>query len=414
MTCCDQPSTALAANSGEDEDKHSRLLLSLSLWPAFHHVVDRTCGKLTEDDWRRALGLARIHGLTPILYAAAVEGWTDQPVPGLDGPKRSYFIHGARSVFALEELREISEALAGAGLRLVALKGIASILSVYPDQALRTLSDLDVLIDLPQLGRAVQVLKELGYTKIEKATSPEDEWLTVMYLDGICMVRPRRLPVELHCSFLGGLGDTETAIEDAWRSPVTLDAGPWSVLGLPFEHAFIMAACHLRRNFDRALPYLKDVTDLALLSRRIEVLGAWDRMWEAARRWAVIEHVRGVAAFLNAYTPAHVPDCEDAVPAFTPADLVYALERLEGRGRLSEGLAARMRLVGRLPGLAAQARFMAGLAVPRPGFLRWRYRLADNRSVAPYYALHIFRAVFRMVEDVVLRTKQSRRRHTRG
>ncbi len=412
LTGSETASRETLSHRAEDEDKYSRLLLSLCVWPAFRHKVDHRCGELCADEWRRALGLARIHALTPILYAAAVEGWLGQPVPDMDALRRIYFVQGARAALALEELREVAEALSQTGVNMVALKGIASILSVYPDQALRALSDLDILIGLADLNKAVSALSALGYSKIDKATSAEDEWLTVMYLDGICLSRPRRLPIEVHCSFLGGLGDASKAVEDAWRNPVSLEAGAWSVLGLRPEHAFITAACHLHRNYSRALPYMKDVADLALLTKRIELQGSWERMWESARRWRVMDQVRGVAAFLNAYTPAHVPDCEDAKPAFSPTDLVYALERLEGRGRLSEGLAARMHLIGRLPSARARIRFLMGLVVPRAGFLRWRYRLGNDRAVAPYYALHIFRALVRTTEDIVLRARQGRRRRS--
>jgi hypothetical protein len=355
------------------------------------------------------LALAKLHGLTPLLYAVSAEGWLEQSLPRRDELRKAYYVNGARAVLALEELRALVGCLSALGAPVVALKGIASILSVYRDPALRVLSDLDILVAFEDLDRAVTALGKLGYRKIDRATSAEDEWLTAMFFDGICVTRPRGLPVEVHSSFLGGLGDPQAAARDVRAQAIELRGDGWCVQGLRPEHAFITAACHLHRNHARAFPYLKDVADLALLYRRIEAGGDWDSMWASARRWGVESELRGIGAFLNAYTPVYVPGCDGAAPAFRPADLVYALERLEGRGRLSEGLAARLKYIGHLPGWRARVRFIAGLAFPRPAFLRWRYHVPASQTIAPYYVRHVLRAATRTAQDLVLRTLQRRR-----
>jgi len=357
------------AERGISEDRFTRFLLALCVWPAQRQIVS-VDELVTEADWARALSLARIHGLTAILYAASAEGCASGPVPNPVALRRSYFVLAARATLALEELSGIAEALRVAGLPCLALKGAASMLSVYPDPALRPISDLDILIRHADLDSVVRALGPLGFRKIVKASSREDEWLSVMYLDGICITRGASLPVELHGSFLGGLGRPDAAIRDAWREAVALPGAGAAIMGLRPEYAFITAACHLHRNAARSLPYLKDVADLALLAARVAAGDTWDVVWEASARWGVRQEVRGVAAFMKAYLPISIPGCETASPSFAPADLAYALERLEGRGRLTEGLALKLQLMRRLPGTARRLRFLAGLAFPQAGFIR--------------------------------------------
>lgn len=392
-----------------ETDGITRLLLSLCTWPRLRNPIaaEALADAATQ---AAALALVRTHALTPVLYAAACEGALDCPLPHPDALRRAYFLRAARAALAIEELDECVGALRSEGCSCTVLKGAASMLSIYPDPALRVISDLDLLVPLAELDRCVDALRGIGYAKVDTATSREDEWLSVMFFDGITMYRDRSLPVELHCSFLGGLGSAELAAAEARDQAVVLRADGPGILGLRPEHAFITAACHLHRNFHRSLPYLKDVADMALLAGRIDDQDGWELVWDTCRRWEVLSEVSGVAAFINRYLPLHVPVCHATEPPFTADDLVYALQRLQGRGRLTEGLAARVRLMGRLPSWQARARLLTGMVFPRPGFLRWRYHIHDQRSLAPYYVRHIFRALTRTTQDGLLRLCQRHRR----
>ncbi|NLH99094.1 MAG: nucleotidyltransferase family protein [Chthonomonadales bacterium] len=390
------------------DDPVVRLLLSLCSWPRDRATIDAD-ELADEQGWSRALTLVKLHGLIPILYAAQREGCLSRDIPDPDALRRAYYVQAARAALALDELGDIAGALSRHGVPCIVLKGAASMLSIYRDPAMRVLSDLDLLVHLDDLDQAVAALEGAGYRKVVTTTSREDEWLSVMYFDGISMYRGRNLPIELHCSFLGGIGDADQAVSEAWERSVRLQLEGQALTALCPEHAFITAACHLYRNSHRSLPYMKDVADLLLLAQQVDEREGWNRLRDTCRRWSVEREVHGVCAFINAYLPATVPLGSGNPPAFTPADLAYALDRLEGRGRLTEGLAARLRLIGRLPSWQARCRFLWGLIAPSKEFLRWRYRIRDGRSLAPYYARHVLKAVKRTTMDAVLRARQRRR-----
>jgi hypothetical protein len=221
---------------------------------------------------------------------------------------------------------------------------------------------------------------------------------------------PGRVPLEVHATFLGGTGDRRAAVRDAWdRSAEVETATGETIRVMAPEHAYIAAACHLSRNASRSLPYMKDVADLLLLARATGAAEGWDRLWSSCAAWGVAEQVRGVAAFLNAHLGAQCPGVRGVAPAFTPAGLVHSLERLEGRGRLTEGLGLRLGLVGHLPGPGARVRFLFRLVFPQPDFIRWRYRLGAGEPLARHYARHLLKVLRRTCQDALLRVKQRRR-----
>ena len=60
-------------------------------------------------------------------------------------------------------LRQVSAALAEAGVRALPIKGLTFAERIYGDAGLRPATDVDVLVPRAQLARAVAVLRELGY-----------------------------------------------------------------------------------------------------------------------------------------------------------------------------------------------------------------------------------------------------------
>jgi hypothetical protein len=286
---------------------------------------------------------------------------------------------------------------------VILLKGNDTILTLYPDPALRRLSDIDLLIEEDRVSHAVAAIEGLGYAKAQTSMSREEEWLNLKYLGGVTFARRRDLPIEVHSGLLRGYGRPEDAVSDAWRSRVVMVEAGFEACSLPAEMGFVCAALHLFSNHRRSIPYLKDAADLLLFARRISAHGAWDLVWSLCDRWGVAQEVGGIAAFLNRHLDARVPGCEGTQPPFDARDIVYAVDNLRGRGRLTEGLALRLEMARHLPSTTARLRLFAGLLAPLPGFLRWRYHVADGRPVWPLYVRHVLRAVRRVALDVAIR-----------
>lgn len=113
-------------------------------------------------DWDAFLRLAGRNRMLPLAHHAL----GDRP----DLPEtvrsrlRSANAGNARHALLLAgELRRLMEALQAAGIRTLAYKGPALAVRAYGHMALRTYSDLDLLVAPPDLPAAADVLRALGY-----------------------------------------------------------------------------------------------------------------------------------------------------------------------------------------------------------------------------------------------------------
>jgi hypothetical protein len=121
--------------------------------------------------WDRALRAAEWHRLSPILFRH-LDARGHAPAATLSALEQAYLANAARNLFVSESLRRVLEALAGAAVPAVLLKGAALIETVYPDPAVREMLDLDILVPAGELDAANAALAAIGY---RGATSPHDD-----------------------------------------------------------------------------------------------------------------------------------------------------------------------------------------------------------------------------------------------
>ncbi|MCX6689175.1 MAG: nucleotidyltransferase family protein [Methanoregula sp.] len=99
----------------------------------------------------------------------------------------------ARNLLAGRQIQAVTDALKDAGIPVILLKGQALARTVYPDQALRQSSDIDLLVQPHNLPAAEAVLEKMGYVCPAKTHQISFEQHHDVY-------KPpgKGLPVELH------------------------------------------------------------------------------------------------------------------------------------------------------------------------------------------------------------------------
>jgi hypothetical protein len=150
------------------------------------------------------LAAADRHKLGPALRSALASTAASRAVDRLRVEHRRNL---ARNLVLAAEVKELLEALDRAGIPAAPLKGIDAVIEdVYPDPGMRTMSDLDVLVE-PTAGDAAEaLLADLGYEPVMDEL-PDHHHLTPVAAPGRVGV------VEVHI----GLQDR--------RSPAFLGAG---------------------------------------------------------------------------------------------------------------------------------------------------------------------------------------------
>ena len=115
-------------------------------------------------DWDALVEAAQFHGLAAALFHVVVERCPDLLPPDVASWLRCICRDSARQNLVLtSQLLALLDAFAAHGIAVVPLKGPAMAESLYPGPALRSSSDLDLLVRKRDIEGAVSVLAQEGY-----------------------------------------------------------------------------------------------------------------------------------------------------------------------------------------------------------------------------------------------------------
>jgi len=335
--------------------------------PAFQSMCAVLCGQAGVVDWLafsprdwRALGeLAEHHGVAPLVYWRLEQaGWPDS-APGKLRHRLStgYYQSAATSALILGELRGIIAKFQQAGIAVLVLKGAHLAYTIYPEAALRPMSDIDLLVKAEDLPAAEAALASCGYhpsqaSVSERLNRQQGHHLHLIKGGGVSPA------VELHWELLAGKAD-QRQVDAGWFwgrvETFNLPEGSAHAQGLDPTASLLYLAAHLFLKHQGSSDRLLWLYDIArLLEQRGEAID-----WAAALRqakalgWGEALHAafRSAHAELGADLPPEVvaelaekhpiPHQVRVFRNWSKAELSLAnLEKLTPGGRLRQGWAA--------------------------------------------------------------------------
>jgi hypothetical protein len=124
--------------------------------------------------WEQVVRLAEHHNVVPPLYQSVRGLAGNVPAPILEDLRRRYEHNARRNLKFAAELFRILDSLDAHSIAAIPYKGPVLAESVYGDLALRSFSDLDILVRRGDLLRAKIVVEELGYTPAFSLTKAEE------------------------------------------------------------------------------------------------------------------------------------------------------------------------------------------------------------------------------------------------
>ncbi|MES9963267.1 MAG: nucleotidyltransferase family protein [Candidatus Sedimenticola sp. 20ELBAFRAG] len=162
--------------------KNSELFTILCDCLAFSDENDRLSSTLSMTDfpWEGFIESASQHLVTPALHNTLKEKGVLESIPRdvADYLEATLILNRTRNEELQCDLLKIGEQFNIHGITPVALKGAASLVEeLYPDNGMRVLSDLDIVIPKQRLDECVKILHGLGF---QTQTDFEDEFT------GIC------------------------------------------------------------------------------------------------------------------------------------------------------------------------------------------------------------------------------------
>jgi len=128
-------------------------------------------------DWDCFLEKTRGEGVSPLAFLRLpkiVINKDDIPRYVAERLKQGYYLNATKNALIFEELGRVLEAFKKTGLQVIVLKGAALAETVYGNLALRSMSDVDLLVKKEHLYQIDEQLKILGYFSSDRAVNDID------------------------------------------------------------------------------------------------------------------------------------------------------------------------------------------------------------------------------------------------
>lgn len=215
---------------------------------------------LDDDSWTSVLPAAQTHRVTGLLRAAIDSG----ALPATEAQaQQARAAHRSRMVRALsleQELIAVIDLLAGSDIETRVLKGSAVAHLDYPQPALRSFIDLDILVRPVDIDAAVRVLVAAGFARTLAEPRPGFDR---RFDKGTTLRSPAGFELDLHRTFVLGPWGFLVDIGGLWDSGQEFTVGGRSLRALSRPNRFMHACYHAALgDWPLRLASLRDVAEM--------------------------------------------------------------------------------------------------------------------------------------------------------
>ena len=229
---------------------------------AARYVVDGTGSSavVSDDDAMAAIAAARHDRITGMLAWAVEAGAVALP-DGQRAQLDASWRQELATCVALEALIvRTSTMLEGAGVRHLVTKGAAVAHLDYPDPAIRTFGDVDLVIHPDEWHAGVDALIGSGFSRVAPAL-PFD--FDHRYGKGATLLAPSGQELDLHRRFAIGRFGVTSVMEDAFENATTINLAARTIPVPSLEVRLLHACYHASLGGFRRLRAFTDVARLA-------------------------------------------------------------------------------------------------------------------------------------------------------
>ena len=210
-------------------------------------------------DWEQVVGLAEHHGVMPLLYQSVRGLSRSVPAGFLEGLRRRYENNARRNLKFAAELFRILDSLDAHGIASIPYKGPELAERAYGDLALRSFSDLDILVRRSDVVRAKTVVEELGYAPNLSLTNAEERvYLATGYEYSFDGAAGRNL-LELQWDIVPRFYGVDFDCEEFFERAVSARVSGRTVRALSPEDLLLCLCVHAAKHAWIRLCWLRDI-----------------------------------------------------------------------------------------------------------------------------------------------------------
>jgi hypothetical protein len=150
---------------------------------------------LTETDWDELLRKSAAHGISGLIFQRISLPAVRKMIPPwvIEGLSQQYSKTALKNLHIYHNLCKILTALQEVGIQVIVLKGAYLAQIIYANLGLRSMKDIDLLVNKSDLGKAEQKLLDLGYT-----LSGDRAWRESEHFEFCFKLPDKGMSVELH------------------------------------------------------------------------------------------------------------------------------------------------------------------------------------------------------------------------
>jgi Uncharacterised nucleotidyltransferase len=196
-----------------------RLLLACAKASLSAEDLQRIAQELSHADldWNYLTATACAHGVAPLIYHNLHRSGATPLLPprATETLRNSYYGNAARNSFLYGELRNVLNAFRDKQIEVIVLKGAALAETVYPNRALRPMSDIDLLVKKEKLAEVEATLLDMGYVLEDRAKGKE--FYQERHYHWVFSKKPD-IDIEIHWHVKRPTGAFEIDIRGLWKS----------------------------------------------------------------------------------------------------------------------------------------------------------------------------------------------------
>ena len=322
--------------------------------------------ELQNIDWNIFLKRARIEGISPLVFSRLPEIAAHYNIPEYvaEELKKDYYLSATKNTLIFEELKRVLALFNQRGLQVIVMKGAALAETVYGNAALRSMSDVDLLVKNEDLCQVDELLKKLGYSPADRSVDDVD--FTSTYLTTLDYRNPiKNSPsFHIHWHFVNSTIPNESYInhikmEDIWRDAVRTTIADIETWVMAPHHLLI----HLSEHALRVTHSLSKLSYFCDIDKAINYYGKaldWDLLVKDTIRFKLDKMVYTTLYFSRYFIKANVP--EDVLLRLRPErfsipEKIFMRKTAENKRTpgmsylihlsMNKGLAKKMKFVGR-------------------------------------------------------------------
>jgi len=255
-------------------------------------------------NWDEVLQETRRQSIIPFLYHHLQGQCVDLVPPKLLDTLRDEYVRVAAASMALAaELCAITKLLEGQGVASLPYKGPVLALQAYGDIALRTFTDLDLLVRRCDVSTAREILGSRGYSPIDELTLAQERAI-LRFEHNLPLVNSTGdIVVELHWSVAPAAFTFPIRMEGLWERAAPMSLGGQSTRGICVDDLILLLSVHGARHAWSAIEWISGIAELIRQPGNVR----WDRVIRDAEQLHVARIVRLGVALANNLLDAPIP-----------------------------------------------------------------------------------------------------------